>query len=147
MGITGCCNKSENENTPSTPRVFKSNIFLARLLREVGVGPVHRVGGGPGPRGPSALVPTALLQPSACDRRKSARRNFRIENVARRSADNIRTNRQLQPRPRPQIDGPVVRGKTPESRMPCGEVPIKPGSANGGGRERLAARNASQGQR
>src|SRR5215831_872892 len=47
MGITGCCNKSENENTPSTPRVFKSNIFLARLLREVGVGPVHRVGGGP----------------------------------------------------------------------------------------------------
>src|SRR5262249_54445801 len=114
-------------------RIPAKYIFSTVIKRGRGrAGPSGRGRSIPGPRGPSALVPTALLQPSACDRRKSARRNFRIENVARRSADNIRTNRQLQPRPRPQIDGPVVRGKTPESRMPFGEVPIKPGSANGG---------------
>src|SRR5262249_12626221 len=31
MGITGCCNKSENENITSSPRVFESYIFFTRL--------------------------------------------------------------------------------------------------------------------
>ena len=39
----------------------------------------------PSPRRPSTLVLTALLQPSARDRRNSMRRNPRTENAARRS--------------------------------------------------------------
>src|SRR5215472_19031956 len=40
MGITGCCNKSEYENF-SSPRVFSSYRFFARVLRDQGgrVGP------------------------------------------------------------------------------------------------------------
>jgi hypothetical protein len=69
-----------------------------------------------------------------CDRRNSLRRNFRIENAARKSTDNIRTNRQLQgawpretlrPGRGPKSTDSVVRCETPESRMPFGEVPIK----------------------
>src|SRR5215831_12518080 len=56
MGITGCCNKSENENTPSTPREFLAHTyFLHGLLREIWVGPVQVAQGVaiPSPRGPS----------------------------------------------------------------------------------------------
>src|SRR5262245_17597173 len=41
MGITGCCNKSENENITSSPRVFCSYIIFAGVIKRDrgGVGP------------------------------------------------------------------------------------------------------------
>src|SRR5215471_933038 len=35
MGITDRCNKSENENTPSTPRVFCPYRFFAHLYKSL----------------------------------------------------------------------------------------------------------------
>jgi len=34
MGITGCCNKSGNENITSTPRVFSSYRIFARVIKK-----------------------------------------------------------------------------------------------------------------
>jgi len=92
MGVTGCCNKSENENTPSTPRVFNSKIFLARVIKRSGGGacptpppPSHPRAARTLRRGAAALIRARLQQ-------SSTRRNVETENAARRSDDNIGTD-------------------------------------------------------
>src|SRR6516165_9085736 len=55
MGITGCCNKSENRKYHQHPREFLAHIdFSHGLYKEIGVGPVQVAQGVsiPSPRGP-----------------------------------------------------------------------------------------------
>src|SRR5262249_60155961 len=102
MDITGCCSKSENENITSSPASFLLiHNFCTGLIEIRGWGRSKPTKGVaiPGPRGPSTLKLTAPLQPSTHDRRKSARRNARTENAARRSADNIRADGPPPPKP------------------------------------------------
>src|SRR5262249_8710573 len=82
----------------SSPRVFSSYRFFARLLRSRPHPLVHHLGWGPilEPRGPSTLV--LSLSATAAPRRSAqfVAANTRTENAARKSTGNIRTNRQLQ---------------------------------------------------
>src|SRR5215469_4818598 len=103
MGITGCCNKSENRKYHQLPREFLAHTdFSHGLYKEIGVGPVHggHPVGHPKPTRPLCLqappgAGTSSTQQAAIGA-KSCARNARTKNAARRSADNIRTNRQLQ---------------------------------------------------
>ena len=88
MGITGCCNKSENENTPSTPASFLLiHNFRPGLIRRRGYRLSMLPRGWPSasPAGPSARVLLPAHQQHAAISAKSRARNFRIENAARRS--------------------------------------------------------------
>src|SRR5262249_45099169 len=85
-------------NIPSTPRVFSSYRFFAHLYKslEGGLGHAHQ-----GVVHPMPTRPLCRQRPNAARRarERSAQfvaENFQIENAARKSADNIRTNRQLQ---------------------------------------------------
>src|SRR5262245_49140522 len=82
-----------------TPREFLAHTdFLhtsIRVLRGALAMPT-RGSSIPCPRAPSAASGPMRRAARERDRRNSLRRNFRIENAARKSADNIRTTRQLQ---------------------------------------------------